>query len=635
MRALRWIGGIVAGLVLLLVLFVAFGLNALRGPIERKVSALTGRELRIEGNLEPVWTWVHPRFRAEKVTFANPPWASQPLMLRADVVEASVELLPLLRGQVVIPEVHLVRPQVDLEIASDNRRNWILERNQKPKSNRPSRFHIQALTFDKARLTYDDAVRDISVDAHLTSDRTGVSAYAFGVYRGVGASAAARGDPVLALKDTTTPYHLHFVGDFGDTRVEGDGSITNIVQLTSVDLAIELSGKTLAGLYDVIGIALPQTAAYSTQGRLVRNDDLVRYQDFSARVGKSDLAGTLEVDTNDRRPRPFMHGEVTAKLLNFADLGELVGTRQPRKSGVLPDMPFDASRWASVDADVTIKAGRIERPKQLPIEKLATRIRMDDRVLTLDPLRFGVAGGELAGKATLDGRKEPIQAKLDMRVKDLSLPKLFPTVDKGQTSIGNINGLIDLSGRGDSVAEMLGDANGKLGVFIDGGRVSKFLMELAALDLWHVATTKLSGDKPVPIRCAIGDFSVENGLMKSNALVFDTSVVNVQGGGHVNLKDEAMDLKLKPEPKNTSIASLNSPLYIRGTFGQPKVSPDLGKLAGKGLGALVMGAINPLLAVLPLLKEGKDKNSPCAKLIAQAKKPPSSSSGRSAASGGR
>ena len=635
MRALKWTGGIVAGLIVLLILFVAFGLNALRGPIERKVSEMTGRELRIDGNLKPVWSWVYPRFRAEKVTFANPGWASERLMLRADVVEASIELLPLLRGQVYIPEVHLVRPQLDLEVASDNRKNWILERHQKPKSNRPSRFHIQSLTFDKGRLTYDDAIRDIAVVAHLASDRTGVSAYALGIYRGVAASVAARGDPVLALKDTKTPYHLHFIGHFGDTQVEADGSITNIVQLTSVDLAVELSGKTLAGLYDVIGIAFPQTAAYTTEGRLLRTDHLVRYQDFSAKVGESDLAGTLEFDTDRGRPRPFMRGDVTAKLLNFADLGELVGASQRRKSGVLPDMPFDSSRWASIDADVTIKAGTIKRPKQLPIENLATRIRMDDRLLALDPLQFGIAGGELAGKATLDGRKEPIQAKLDMRVKDLSLPKLFPTIDKGQTSIGDVNGLIDLTGRGDSVAEMLGSANGKLGVFVNGGRVSKYLMELAALDLWHVAKTKLQGDKPVPIRCAIGDFSVENGLMKTNALVFDTSVVNVQGGGHVNLKDEAMDLKLKPDPKDSSIASLNSPLYIRGTFAQPKVSPDVGKLAGKGLGAIVMGAINPLLAVLPLLKEGKDKDSPCAKLIAQAKKPPSSSSGRSAPSGGR
>lgn len=650
MRIVRWVGLFVLVVVVALALFIAFGLNTLRGPIARKVSDLTGRELRIEGNLEPVWSWRHMRFRAEKVSFANPDWASEPLMLRADAIEASVELLPLFYGQVYVPEVHLVRPELDLELAPDERKNWILERDQKPKSHRPSRFHVQSLTLDEGRLRYDDAVRDITVQAELSADRDGVTAYAYGIYRSAGASVAARGGPVLSIKDSNTPYPLHFVGDFGDSSVEFDGTITNLVQLTSVDLAVELSGKTLAGLYNVIGIALPETSAYTTRGRLYRTDDLVRYQDFSAKVGESDLAGTLQFDTDGGRPRTFMHGEVTAKVLNFADLGSLVGTKQPRKSGVLPDMPFDSTRWDSIDADVSIKAGTIKRPAALPIEQLATRIRMKDKVLTLDPLEFGIAGGKLAGTARLDGSKQPIAARLDMRVQHLSLPKLFPTIDKGQTSVGDINGLIELTGHGDSVAEMLGDANGKLGVFMDGGKVSRFLMELAALDLWNVAKTKLEGDRPVDIRCAIGDFAVKDGIMKTNALVFDTQVVNIQGDGTINLKTEGMDLTVKPQPKDRSLASLNSPLYVRGTFSAPKISLDVGKLGAKGLGALIMGAINPLLAVLPLLQEGKDKDSPCQQLIAQARKPapaavgagkapgkkkPSASSGRSAPSGAK
>ncbi|HET7197412.1 MAG TPA: AsmA family protein [Burkholderiales bacterium] len=634
-RILRWTGGFVLAALAAAALFIAFGLDTLRGPIERKVRELTGRELRIDGRLEPVWSWRYLRFRAGKVSFANPDWATEALMLRADSIEASVELLPLFLGQVYLPEVHLARPEVNLEVAADGRRNWILERDQKPRRNRPSRFHVQALTFDEGRLKYDDALRDISVEAQLSADPQGVTAFAQGIYRGVAASAAARGGPVLSIKDTRTPYPLHLAGEFGETSLELDGTITNLVQLTSVDLAVELSGETLAGLYDVIGIALPETSAYRTQGRLLRTDDLVRYEGFGAKVGRSDLAGTLQFDTDGKRKRPYMHGEVTARVLNFADLGQVVGTDQPRKSGVLPDMPFDSQRWDSIDADVGIKAGTIERPKQLPIEDLATRIRMKDKVLTLDPLEFGIAGGKLAGKATLDGRREPIAARLDMRVQHLSLPKLFPTIEKGKTSVGDVNGLIELAGSGDSVAQMLGTANGKLGVFIDGGQVSRFLMELAALDLWGVAKAKLKGDEPVKLRCAIGDFAVKDGVMHSNALVFDTQVVNIQGEGTINLKDEGMDLTLKPQPKDRSIASLNSPLYIKGTFGAPKVSPDTGKLVAKGLGAVLMGAINPILAVLPLMKEGKDKDSPCQQLIAEAAKKPSSSSGRSAASGGR
>jgi AsmA protein len=316
-----------------------------------------------------------------------------------------------------------------------------------------------------------------------------------------------------------------------------------------------------------------------------------------------------------------MQGEINAKVLNFADLGVLVGTGEPRKkSGVLPDMPFAPERWNSVDADVKINAGTIKRPKQLPIEDFSTRILMDERVLTLSPLAFGIAGGRLEGTLRMDGNHSPMRGDIKMRVQNLQLAKLFPTVKQAQGSIGDLNGLIELSGTGDSVGKLLGTSNGKIGVYMDEGKISQFLMELVALDLWDAARIKLRGDKEIEIRCAIADFAVKGGVMETNALVFDTGAVNVQGGGNINLKTEEMNITLKPKPKDRSIASLNSPLYIRGTFGQPKVGPDMGRLAAKGGGALLMGILNPLLAVLPLVEEGKGKDSPCRQLIAEATK---------------
>jgi AsmA protein len=207
-----------------------------------------------------------------------------------------------------------------------------------------------------------------------------------------------------------------------------------------------------------------------------------------------------------------------------------------------------------------------------------------------------------------------------MRVQHLQLAKMFPTVKQAQGSIGDLNGLVELSGTGDSVGKLLGSANGKIGVFMDGGKISRFMMELVALDVWDAVRVKLKGDEEVEIRCAIADFGVKGGMMQTNAFVFDTAVVNVGGSGTVNLKTEEMDLTLRPQPKDRSLASLKSPLYIRGTFSQPDIGPDMGRLAAKGAGAIVMGILNPLLAILPLMEEGKGKDSPCGQLIAQATK---------------
>jgi len=624
-RVLKWLGGAVLALGLLLALAVVFGLNHLKGPITRGVSKATGRELVIQ-RLTPTWSWVHPRFRLEGVSFANARWGKAHYLLKAEAIEASVSVLPLFIGRVVLPEVHLERAELSLEQDAEGRKNWVMKEDPEPKEE--SRFVIELLTLDHGRLAYVDGMRDIDLRSELATDEKGVAFTVQGKYNGMPLMASGHGGPVLSLRDETTPYPLKAQVKIGVTSAALDGTITGIVGLKGIDLRIEaLSGKSVSELYHIIHVAFPATSPYKTSGRLLRDGRVIRYEKFTARVGESDFAGTLELDIGGKRAR--MTGDITAKVLNIVDLGPLVGTdKAEQKTGLLPDAPFESSRWESVDADVKIRAGEIKRPRQLPLQQLATRIRMQDKVLSLDPLEFGIASGKLAGTVRMDGNREPIRTEIRMGVTDVKLGEMFPTVKEARASVGDVSGIIELTGSGDSVAKMLGSANGKIGAFVDGGEVSRFLMELVAIDVWGIARTKLQGDEPVEIRCAIADFGVKDGVMRANALVFDTGVVNVGGDGTINLKDEQMNLTLTPAPKDKSIASLNSPLYIRGTFSEPKVSVDMNRVVAKGAGAVVIGFLEPLLAILPLLNKGDGKDSNCAALITAA-----TSSGRSAASG--
>ena len=622
---LKWFGGTVLVLVVLLFLTLIFGLNLLKGPITRAVSKATGRELVVE-RLHPVWSWVHPRFRIEGVSFSNARWGKAEYLLKADAIEASVRVLPLLAGRVVLPEVHLERADLSLEQNAEGKKNWVMKEDPEPKQE--SRIAIELLTLDHGKLAYEDAMRDISLRSELATDADGVNFSVQGKYSGLPLKGSGHGGPVLSLRHAETPYPVKAQAKIGDTSVNVEGTISDIVGLKGLDLKLApLSGKSMDELYHIIHVAFPATSPYTTTGRLVRGDGVIEYDKFTAKVGESDLAGSLRVDTNTEPTT--MTGDITAKVLNIVDLGPLVGTDKPQqKSGLLPDAPFDSARWGSVNADVKIRAGTIKRPQQLPLQHLNTRIVMKDKVLSLDPLEFGIAGGKLAGTVQLDGRQEPIRSSLRMGVNDLKLGELFPTIEKARASVGDISGVIELAGSGDSVAKMLGSADGKIGVFMDGGKVSKFLMNAVAIDLWGLARTKLEGDEPVEVRCAIADFGVSKGVAKTNALVFDTTLVNVGGDGTINLKDEGLDLKINPEPKDKSLASLNSPLYIRGTFSGPKVGVDVKRIAAKGVGAVVMGIINPVLAILPLLNRGEGKDSPCAQLITAA-----TSSARSSASG--
>jgi len=626
---LRWIVGAFLILFVAVALFFTFGLNTLRGPISKAVTKATGRELLIEGDLKPVWTWLHPRIRAERVSFANADWGKGDYLLKAEAIEATISVLPLLVGRVVLPEVHLTRAEMSLEQDANGKKNWILK--DDPEEKQQSRIFVKSLTVDDGLLAWEDATRDTSVKWKLSSEGSGVAFTAEGKYKGLPLKTAGRAGHVLGLRDKSTPFPL--AGDLriGATSAKLEGTITGLIGLKGMDLKFQhLSGKSMEELYRIIGIAFPDTRPYKLSGRLARDGKLWRFEISSGKVGESDLAGTLQVETGEYKgeKRPFMQGDLTSKVLNLGDLGVLVGTKQPRKSGVLPDAPFNSKRWQSVDTDVRIRAGTIRRPEQLPLENFSTRIQMRDGVLTLNPLDFGIAGGKLTGTIRLDGTREPIRGDVRMRVQKLQLAKLFPTIKQAQGSVGDLNGLIELAGTGDSVGKLLGSANGKIGVFMDGGQVSEYLMELVALDLWKIARVKLRGDKQIDIRCAIADFGIKDGVMQANALVFDTSVVNIDGGGSINLKNEEMDLKLKPRPKDGSIASLRSPLLVRGTFSEPNVGPDMGKLTAKAAGSIALGILNPLLAILPLMQEGSGKDSNCVELIAQA-----TSSSRSSASG--
>ena len=631
MRVLKWIGWLVLAFIVVTFVLV-FSINHLKGPITRAVSNATGRGLVIDGDLRFIWSLVHPRIRAERVRFANADWAQYDYLFQADAVEATINPLGLFAGRLILPDVALENATVALEMDEEGRKNWIL-RHGKDEDKKDSRIFIRHLTLDRGRLLYEDAAREISLAVDLETDASGVAFGAQGTYQGLPARASGHGGPVLALRDTNEPYPLSGDAQIGDTKVKLDGRITELVGLSGIDTKVELSGRSMEDLYDIIGVAMPSTSRYVTSGRLIRDGKLIRYENFTGKVGESDLSGTFQFDAGGKRP--LMTGDLHSKVLNLADLGSLVGTdKQREREGVLPDMSFDPARWGSVDADVKLQSGTIKRPKQLPLENMNVRVLMKDSVLSLEPLDFGLAGGRLHGPVRLDGKSGTIGADTALRVDKLQLAKLFPTIKESQGSLGNLGGAVNLKGRGNSVKDMLGTSNGTIALYMDGGRISRALMELVGLDLLKYAQVKLTGDENIDVRCAIADLTVKDGLANINALVVDTSVVNIQGGGWINLKTEEMNLRIDPKPKHKSIGSLNSPLYVRGTFSKPHVSPDA-ELAARGLGAIVMGVLNPLLAVIPLINQGPGEDSPCGQLAAEAlEKTKAASSGRSAASGG-
>ncbi|ASL01572.1 AsmA family protein [Xanthomonas citri] len=630
-----WIGlGIVAALVAIFVLL--FDWNWLRGPVERAISAKTGREFHL-GHLDVDLGRI-TTVRGERLSLGNASWSKRGAMAELHAAEIDVEFWPLLRGKLRLPEIRLEHPTLLLEAGNDSHPgNWVFDQSDGD----GSMPRLGRLLVTNGRLQYiDDASRsdvDVAINslAPPSSDQRAAPIGIDGKGRWKGYPFSLKGNTAspLELSQSEHPFRIDLHGSAGATRTHVRGTLTNPFQFRVFDLQMALSGQDMEDLYPLIGVAMPSTPPYKLDGRLRRDGDVWRYEKFTGTAGDSDLSGTAEIDL--RNKRPFLRADLASKRLDFDDLAGFVGA--PPKTGtnesanaeqkkqaaqlaasarVLPTTPYDLSKLRAMDAQVRWRAQRINAPSW-PLDDMDASLTLEDGLLQLDPLNFGVAGGDIRSTIGMDARKAIITTQLKASIRGIRLDRLFPDATLAKQASGAIGGELDLRGRGNSIAAMLGSADGSIGVGMGRGHVGNLIMELAGLDIAESLKYLLTKDRQIPVRCIFGDFGVQDGLMQSRALAFDSTDTIIVGEGNISLKNETLDLLLRPRPKDRSILSLRSPLRIGGTFKNPSFRPDFKALGVRGAIAVALGSIAPPAGLLATFEPGPGKDSDCGGKYAQ------------------
>ncbi len=74
---------------------------------------------------------------------------------------------------------------------------------------------------------------------------------------------------ILALQDGSQPYPIQVDLRIGDARVALVGTLSDPAHLAALDLRLWLQARSMARLYDITGVVLPETPPFATDGRLV------------------------------------------------------------------------------------------------------------------------------------------------------------------------------------------------------------------------------------------------------------------------------------------------------------------------------------------------------------------------------
>jgi uncharacterized protein involved in outer membrane biogenesis len=657
-NTLRWIGITMGGLLLVLVLSLAFmDWNWFKHPIERIASAKSGRTVTIAGDLNVhIWSWT-PTVAINGLTLGNPPWEPNRPMAKIERLEVHLKLLPLLKGDVILPRVALLRPDVYLHQDKSGRANWTFE-NQAPTNapaSKPTRLPvIRNLLIEDGKLQVADEMRKLKVDGTIQAheqqsqgDATPFRIEGKGTINDQPFELKVAGGPLVNLDpDHPYPYDLNITA--GDIKVSSRGRVLKPFDLSSMEADVALSGKDLAEGYYLTQLALPNTAPFDLRAHIARNGLRFAVTDIAGKVGESDLHGKLDIDAS--RKRPSMTGELISDQLRMKDLAASLGGKtakggtsldartekkvaarqervKPEKEApadpnarLFPDAHLQVDRVRAMDADVHFRAKSIQAGS-VPFKQVAFRIKLDNGVLALDPFAFEMPQGRLSGEAKIDARPDVPKVHIDVRIKDIQLDQLKGKSPDAQAPLGGVmQARMVVNGTGDSVHAVMSDANGAFTLILPNGEVRSAFAELTGINVSKGLGLLLTkADDKAPIRCGVAQFNIKNGLMSAQNITFDTQNVVIKGTGDINLGPESLNLQIKGDPKKIRFTRLRSPIEVKGHLMKPSVGIDVGSTVKQGAVAAALGAlVTPLAAVIAFVDPGLAKDQNCAQMIAEA-----------------
>jgi uncharacterized protein involved in outer membrane biogenesis len=627
-RALK-ILGIFLGAVLLCLGVAIAGLviyvNSAAGLREAtaRASRLLGRDITVsDASID--WGRV-TRIDLAGVKVANVAWAHQENFLEAEKLSADIEIWPLLRGEVKLPRLALVAPRLHLEKQSDGTVNWSFGAqpvvNQAAETMAPEeRDEMPAFDFveiSDGTLQYRDDARKLLIDGELslaTGEAEGKEAVKFtgkGTLEERPLSVAFRGGSFVMLKNSDKPYPLKLAVKFGATEVALEGTMQDPIAFEGTDLKLDLKGPDLAEVFPVLGVPAPPTPPYHLAGQLQRDGEVWSFRQFNGTVGDSDLAGEVRIDYGPERPK--LDADLVSRVLDFDDLGPLVGATPDtdetaskaqekaarelaQSDNIFPDMPLNFSKLKVMDMDVKLTAKEVRSESYLAVTSLKGHVVIENGVARLEPFELGLAEGVVNGRIKLDATAEPAAISTDLGLRQLNLGTFFEESPYFDATDGRIDGRVKLAGRGSSLAEVMGGADGDLRLVMHGGSVSWLLVELIGLDLGQALILYVTEDNRIPIKCAAGKIDVQQGVAEMAPVVVDTTDSILYFSGKTDLRQQTVTLQVEADAKDFSLVDIDAPLLVSGKIRDPRIS------LGKGV-------------PIPLIEPGDAEEISCDRLI--------------------
>jgi AsmA protein len=553
---------LVVGLILLALAAVAifamtFDPNKYKDDVERLVKERTGRSLQLKGPLEMAF-WPSLGAKVSGVTLSER--AADREFLSLASAHASVALLPLLRGEVIVDRVRVAGLKAQIVKDKEGRFNFQDLMESKPADKpaakpaaktgdaQPVKFDIAGIQLENASIAYRDQASGQDIELSNLNLETGR----------IAENAQGKVGFSTALKRNAPPL---------DARLALNGTYSLKPEAIGVDFNAKLDESTVKGKIDIA------RAAQMSYG-------------FDLDIDNINLDRYL---ASSEKKKPAAKGEPPAK---------------PSKEG---DAPVDLSGLKGLHAKGQLQIGALQ-VQGLKLASLKTGVQVADGKAQIGPHSASLYEGSLAGSLSLDGNTNRVALKETLT--NIAVGPLLRDFAEQDRLEGRGNVSLDVTSAGKTVNAMKSALAGSAKVHLRDGAIKGInIGELLrkARSLGSRSEGQADPKEKTDFSELSASFAIKNGVAHNQDLEVKAPLFRIGGAGDIDVGKSTIDYVVKASVVASTqgqggkeleqLAGLTVPVRLSGPLEGMKYQVDYRAVAGDLAKSKVGGKV----------KEGIDK----------------------------
>jgi AsmA protein len=585
MKAIKWLAGIVVGLIVLVIALLLIvpqfiDIQKYKPEIEKQAEQATGRPFSIGGDLRlSLFPWAV--IGLSDLHLGNPPGYKEKDLLYVKSFDVEVKLLPLISKEVQVKRFVVDGLKLNMEKNKEGRGNWEgigktpgkappappKDTTRKPEETAEGAFPLKALEVGEfavknASFLYLDqgtgekkeisgltmTLQDVSLDRPirlmLTALLDNQPLSVEGVVGPVGRD----------LKVAKIPLDLT-VKAFKEVNVSLKGNVVTATQ--QFDFGLQVNPFSPRKVFSAMGkpfpvatsdpeamtkVALQATLKGSpdkvslSQGVLDLDESKLNFSLNAKEFSKPDLAFDLNLDKiNVDRYLPPPPPKGAAK-------------EEKAKAAPAATKKTDYAPLRKMVVNGTVKVGMLTA-MGAKVQDVNLKIIGKNGIFNIDPLTAKVYQGGVSAKSALDVRQDVPKTTVDFQTKGVQAGPLLRDVLKKDLLEGtaNADASIQMEGDAPEVIKKTLDGKGQF-VFTDGAIKGIDLAGMARNVKGSFGLAKEGEQKPKTDFSELNaPFTITKGLVNTTGTTMNSPLLRVLATGKANLVDESLDFRVEPK----------------------------------------------------------------------------------------